>query len=534
MVETGHVNYPSGLSRLRRSASDDDGFSLVESIVAITVAAMIFSALAAVMISALRTSVVARQVQQSIDLTTQAVETVRALDYSAVGLDSTDGAADSAAISGGKYTVKLSDGTSSAENVVYVSNSTLNPHKKSVTVDNTVYTVSQYVTTPPADSAVASAAYKRLTVDVSWKTGNKTRHRISSTLVSLIRRGLPQPKYTWGFSGATNTAQPAGLSVNRGALLQVSVTLTNRGARDRWNVTTVTKDTANTVRPWVFAWYNDNGAGSNACDGVKESDENTRMDPNSDGVADTNTVDTDKVVCLVGNYTVPVTEAPTSMPASVAVTATSNAVNTISSTVTTKVTVLAQTCPSCTYTNYYLTNTPAGSATASTAGLPLSKTVPVAVTLPAFSTDVDASAGRFLTRGGLSTDTDPRKVGNWFYSSAAACTFKAATAYVQLYGLPNDLNPDDAGGFAVELRYEGATAGTYTSWGTGAASVSNWGYSTYAGIVVPVTLPALSLAANKKIEVRVWAPSTGTTDMRLAYHTATYSSTVVLPVSGTC
>jgi prepilin-type N-terminal cleavage/methylation domain-containing protein len=530
----------TGAARRRPVGTLDEGFSLIESVVALTVAALIFTALAGIVMNSLSATILARQVQQAIDLTTQAVETARDLDYATLGLNSTDGGTDTAIVSG-KYTVKLSNGTTSAENVVYVASTpaSLNPHKKTLTLDGTAFTVSQYVTTPPTDAAAATAAYKRLTIDVAWKRGTATKHKISSTFISVIRRGLPQPKFIWAFSGATNSAQPGGLSANQGAAVTISTVLTNRGARDRWNVTTTAKDNVNATRLWQFAWYNDNGAGSNACDGVRESDENTRMDPNTDGIADTGTIDTDKVVCLVGQYTLPVTESTASAPVTVTVTATSNAVNTISSALATKVTVLSQTCSGCTYRGYYLKSSPSGVTTPATSNLPLVKQVaspsnaPTTAILPVYSNDVDLAAGRFVPRGAVTTGTDPKQVANWVYQVPTSCTFTATTAYLNLYGVPADLNADDAGGFTVQLRYETAVAGVYTDWGTAATkTVTNWGYSSYAGLVVPITLPALTLAANKKIDVRIVVPAASTTDMRLAYDTASYPAILELPVSG--
>jgi len=515
-----------------RAARGEQGFALIETIVAFTVAALIFTALATVLMGSLGATLSGRQAQQAIDLATRAVETSRDLDYATLGLNSTAGAADTPTISAGKYGVKLSDGTVSSEDVVYVANSPLNPHKLNTTLDGTIFAVAQYVTTPPADTTVG-AAYKRLTVVVSWRSGTQTKSRTTSTLVTLQRRGLPQPKFTAAFHGATLAAGATGVTVNRGDQLTVALTVTNRGARDRWDISTVAKDTNNVTRPWQLAWWNDNGAGS--CDGVRGADELTRMDPNLDGVADTNTINTDDKVCLVGTYTVPVTESISPAVINLSVTATSNAVSTVSQTQTVKVNLASSTCtPTCTYRTYHLHNFPAEIDTATTNPQPINAAPPTGLVLPKFSSDVDAFAGRFLQRGGDFTDTDPRKVAVFDFATPTACTIRATTAYVQLFGMTNDGNPDSAGAFSVQVLFESAP-GVLSVWGSATVTRPVWGYGTFSDVVVPVILTsAQTLPVNRKVEVRVVAPSTATTDMRLAYDTTTYNSVLVLPVAGTC
>lgn len=522
------------VTRLRTRMAADSGFTLVETLTALTLAGMLFLALAGVLAQALKSTVFARQSQQAIDLTSKSVEQIRSLDLAQVGMNAADAATDSN-VTAGKYTVRLSDGTTRVEDIVSVATTPLSPHVTTTTIDGTTYQVARYVTRPASDAAVPGSSYVRLTVDVSWSYGNATHHKLSSTYLSQIRRGLPQPRYDFAWTGSTLAAQPAGVTANRGTVLTVSVNLTNRGARDRWNLTTVAKDTANTVRPWDFAWYNDNGPGAEACNGVRDADELTRMDPNLDGIADTGTIDTDRNVCLTATRTIPLTESTSPAVVNLTVTATSNAVASVSSQVTTKVTVANQSCTSCTYRSVFLKTSPAGQPVPTTADLPATTAATGNASLFPYSSEIDSAPGRLLQRGGAVTDTAPLRVANWRYSSPTACSTAAGTVYVNLYAVPADLSPDSPGGLSVQLRYGSGASGAWTNWGSPVTvQQPSWGYSTFAATVVAVPVPALSLPANSRIEVRVAAPNAANPDMRLAYDAPGTDSLLQLPVVSGC
>jgi type II secretory pathway pseudopilin PulG len=75
---------------VRPSCGTEDGFSLVEAMVAILIAGLVFSALGIAAISGVKGGVVARQSQQAADLANRALEHVRSLNYAGVSLLTTD------------------------------------------------------------------------------------------------------------------------------------------------------------------------------------------------------------------------------------------------------------------------------------------------------------------------------------------------------------------------------------------------------------------------------------------------------------
>ncbi|MGI9091683.1 MAG: type IV pilus modification PilV family protein [Gemmatimonadaceae bacterium] len=69
------------LDRRRLAAGGDGGFSLVEAVIALMIAAGVFSSVSVALLQTVRSSVQARQVQLATDLMNQQVEYVRSLDY---------------------------------------------------------------------------------------------------------------------------------------------------------------------------------------------------------------------------------------------------------------------------------------------------------------------------------------------------------------------------------------------------------------------------------------------------------------------
>ncbi len=71
-------------ARVRRAATDESGFTLVEAVVALFVLGIIFTALAYASLGSLRASMSSRTEQQAIDFATQALERARAFEYSSL------------------------------------------------------------------------------------------------------------------------------------------------------------------------------------------------------------------------------------------------------------------------------------------------------------------------------------------------------------------------------------------------------------------------------------------------------------------
>jgi len=279
-------------ARVRASASGDAGFSLVETVVAMTVAALVFGALGGVLVTGLKATLVGRQAQQAADLAHRTMEQLRNRDYATLGMDSADAATDPAITASG-YAVPLSNGSTSIEPVALVPTSPINPHVTTTTLNNTTFRVARYVTSPPADP-ITGAAYRRASVVGTWGSGSRAHSRSTSTLVGGARRGLPAPA-----SELRVTAPP---SVSRGQALVVRVAVTNLGVRSRWTVGTSTTISSSSVpRPWNFTWYSDNGL-TGPCNGVRDSDEMST--PQQVGSADTGLLTSEATGCLIGRYQV--------------------------------------------------------------------------------------------------------------------------------------------------------------------------------------------------------------------------------------
>jgi type II secretory pathway pseudopilin PulG len=285
-------------ARLRESASGDAGFSLVETVVAMTLAALVFGAVGGVLVVGLKATLVGRQAQQAADLAHRTMEELRNRDYATLGMDSAEAASDPA-ITASRYAVPLSNGTTTTEPVVLITASPINPHVTTTTLNNTSFTVARYVTSPPADS-ITGAAYRRVAVVVSWVTGSRTHSRSTSTLVGLTRRGLPTP--------ASELRVTAPSSVSRGQALVIRVAVTNLGVRSRWTIgTSTTLSSSSTNRLWNFTWYNDDGL-TGPCNGVRDSDETST--PLQVGSADTGLLTSEATGCLIGRYMVTGSEQP--------------------------------------------------------------------------------------------------------------------------------------------------------------------------------------------------------------------------------
>ena len=255
----------------RRRIDDDEGFSLVEVIVAMVIAVSSLLGLLTASLYSVRATLTARQNLQAANYLNQTVENARSLDYAAVTMVSTDvpGSDSLIGTSGGNYYFRPSTqqactpvaGDTTCEKLDVQTVGSISQHVQSLSTSNGTYTVKRYVSIPStADVSSGTASERRLTVIVSWSTYGRTHSRVLSTVITNTRRGLPLPRYTLAANGPAGTAQ----AKNPGNTVDIGLAITNLGARDSY---TMTANAAGS--PWTGSWifYKDTDG-----DGVHDTD----------------------------------------------------------------------------------------------------------------------------------------------------------------------------------------------------------------------------------------------------------------------
>jgi type II secretory pathway pseudopilin PulG len=547
--------------RRRFAPGDDSGFSLLEAVVALMVATVAFTALAAGAMSAIRGTLAGRQNQQAADFMARQIEQLRLTDFG--GLANVD----NAELTGDSKVTTCSGfrcvdiGTGSPERIVVDPGGSITDHDYVVSGDEanrSTFRVRVYVTAPDWSQR---DYYRRLTVVITWKDGQTTRTRSDSTMVAYTQRGLPLPVFKISPAGPSSTA------VNPGAVVVYGLTVNNQGAPDRFDLTTDDS--------WDWAWYFDNGDGiyEPGVDGVAAQEV---VDTDGNGVRDTGRLDPNgSVIIWLVFDTTGIVPVPDPQTFNTVVTATSLAqplaaggvktlpfaTNVGSGVVTpptptpTTSTVPAPSPSDCT--------TPASSASGSAASgytlraytlhndstpgdttaqqtLSMATTAPYASALYNYSTDVMASQpGRVLLGGGAAFpatgSTDARRVADWRFPVGRKAY--SGNAAVNVWVAP----PVGSSLAAVDLT---AYVYKYTKVGSSYAptplttiplTVTSFTCSGFqqVGGQAAISVPASgsgSLGTNDWIGVRI--ANTGTSTTRIAYDVLTlYPSAVVLPES---
>jgi prepilin-type N-terminal cleavage/methylation domain-containing protein len=263
---------------LPRRPASDEGFSLVESVVALVIAGIVFSALASSTVAAIRASLAGRQNQQATDFMTRELERARSLDFGALAHTAADVAGDSRLTScaGGYCLDPDGAGPLSAEALHVNSGAGLVPHvttPSAAEANNTAFTASTYVTEVAGTDA---EDVRRVTVFITWVDGGQTKSRSTSSLVAFTQRGLPLPQYKF-------IADPNAVSVNPGGTVVYELSLTNQGAPDRWNITLGGPGAA---QPWSLVRDTD---GNGAYDPTLDT--TVLVDTTADSIVDTGRID---------------------------------------------------------------------------------------------------------------------------------------------------------------------------------------------------------------------------------------------------
>jgi len=520
--------------RLRRDDRADDGFGLVEVMVALAIAVFVFSATATLLVGTAKATLLARQNQQSADVLNEQVEQIRSLPYAATTMSTADPTLTQSqdpnlTTVGGNLAFNPGSG---AELLALAPVGAINPHTYTVTRNKTTYTVSRYVTCPAESGATCVGGTgvqdRRATVIVTWVTHGATHTRKSSTILTETRRGLPLPYFRFGRSQTVNA--------NIGGPIQIPVFVTNLGARDEWDLSTG-------AGSWTW-WWDKNGNGQLEPATDVQLTGNPSYDTNGNGVPDSGLIDSGvtlkffavrtATIADIGNTTVSLRATSVAQPT--ATTATQTFTDTISTS--------PDYCPGCTSTKLYLHNaTPTKVYTGGTTQTPQNtKLLGMNISAPTYSgslanysTDITGSSfGRFLNHevatDNATTVTDQTKVAVWQRQMQNACSLPAGSyAAVTLYGLPAT---GFSGGFAIYIGSDtNGQLGNFNVAGSQTFASSTWG-TTFNSFTVSIPITsAFALAKNDYLEVRVLAPATSG-NMNIAYDTTTYASYVSMPLLG--
>jgi prepilin-type N-terminal cleavage/methylation domain-containing protein len=212
-----------GVAR-RRMLADDDGFTLIEMVIAISLAAVVFMALAFAMAGGLRATAVAKNRTRGDEVATAAIEDLQRFDYDHLGLcpSSGSGVTDTGTQSFqtlAPVTLNCAAGTVLEEPCTPV----IGPVPKAsyaCTVQNIVYSVQRYVVWGDA-----AQTKKRLAVFVDW-TDLVGRHEVSqqSSLRSPVQGsvvGISPPSFVTG----GQTVTPTTVVLNSDGTNQSQITL---------------------------------------------------------------------------------------------------------------------------------------------------------------------------------------------------------------------------------------------------------------------------------------------------------------------
>jgi prepilin-type N-terminal cleavage/methylation domain-containing protein len=538
--------------RLRRE-HESDGFTLIELVVALTIATVIFSAMAAAGLAGVRASTIARQNQQSVDVLNRALEEARGISYASLAMVESDLQVDDDAISGSppQYTVPNGVG---AEDIWLDDTGSVNPHVQVADTTGTIeYTTRTYVTVPDGytlDTA-GQPNQKRLTVVVTWEAYGEERERVISTLLTETTRGLPLPRY-----GATPTS-PTTQTKNPSTTLVWGFQVVNRGARDTFNIS---------ASSGTWAYYVDTD-----CDGARDADETTQLTNSDAGLGDTRP-DTGKLepnnyppYCVVAQRAIGSTETGTSSvtfnlessaqpsangadvavgPFTVTVTTGSTGGSgtptpTGTGTATAPTTVCEPTTGLGSGTPFGFRNGTSGTSGATTSQLVNSMTENTCMNQPSaanYSTDAGSGTGRSLTTGGTVTTSTASQRAEWRWNPASTKTVAASTATISvMVSCPvagSNLTLNGALGTFNEKN------SLWTSRGTGSTTVSCATANSWARVTVPITVATSFTVANKvqgqpqHLSARLWVTGgSAGQQLRLNYEQSDAKSFLFVNVS---
>ena len=218
--------------RVRRQTSED-GFTLIETVIALAIATIMFAALGAVSLAGLHSVVLSRENQQAADVLNRAIEHARSIPFGNLTMQTGDLSVGDAGTITGTPPAYLVPGGVGSENVDAKAVGDIAPHVSIESPDGKMkFTLKRYVTVPSSATFDLSGfpSVRRFTAVVSWSSYGRSHTRRSSTLITDTRRGLPLPNYV--FQALAPTSQ----TKNPDTDVAYTFTVRNLGARDAFNI----------------------------------------------------------------------------------------------------------------------------------------------------------------------------------------------------------------------------------------------------------------------------------------------------------
>lgn len=535
-----------GLMMPRTARSRDAGFTLIETMVALGIAMVMFAALGAVSIAGLQSVVLSRQNQQAADVLNRAVEQARSLPFGNLSMKTTDLGGDPA-ITGTPPTYVVPGGIG-AEPVEARSVGAIAPHITTESPDGKVqFGLRRYVTRPASATTDISGfpSVVRFTAVVSWSAYGKSHSRTTSTLITDTRRGLPLPNYLLQALAPTSKTQ------NPNTEVTYAFTLRNLGARDAFNITA-------SSGAWSF-YIEDTG--NETLEAGADPATNDAPMGNFDAVAgnsdpDTGQVEPNRTVRFYATRTIGSTESGTS---SITFTATSIAQPLASGgTKAVTVTLTVQTgsvatpgptpgpsCPSTpagavatggtTLTSFFLTNRPVGTTSTTTHNAMARAECTVQGSDNDFSSeDPGRSVGRVIRPGGNAGNVASNMAAEWRYQ-VASNTLVQGTAVLQFkFRCTSATGPTTSGSATFqamlgERSNDNGNLSGFTAVSSATTASLSCPSSGWATVNIPIGA-SMTVNKNKWIAVRLVTSSTSSRVL-VNYDSPNAMSFVSLPVA---
>jgi Tfp pilus assembly protein PilV len=532
-----------------RKLSDDGGFTLIETVIALGIAMIVFAALGVVSLAGLRTSTVSRQNQQATDVLNRAVEQARAMAYGSLSMTTSDLAVGDAGSITGTPASYLVPGGIGSEPVVAGAVGGISPHVATVSPDGTTNFVLKRYVTKPSGATVDSGGFLsavRFTAVVTWSAYGRSHTRRAATILTDTRRGLPLPSYTLTALAPTSQTKAPDTDLVWGLRVR------NLGARDAFNI----QPSAGT---WTFyADTNNNGTLDRTVPAAAGDDQPLgNWDAVSGNLSpDTGQLEPNTTFFLFAYRHIGSSESGDSV---VTFTTTSAAQPTAAGAVKSAVVNLSVqsgpvaspppgpsvTCPALptgavaaagtTLTAFYPTNRPTGN-TATTAGNPLARAdCTLQSTDHDYSTeDPGHSAGRVIYPGGTAGNVANNMAAEFRYQAPVTTAVNGTAAFQFSFRCTGPTGPVTSGSVTFQTML-----GTRTNDPSNLNGFSSLASSTTSSLacpssgwsVVTMTVPVnITVTQSKYLALRL-VTSAGSSPVLVNYDSSSTPSVIVLPVA---